>query len=402
VGLAGAGQFDGTESNRGLRTANGENQRAREGGQHFAGSGVQAVVGPDFAGYTVEVVPQAFVPGGVLAISPSATAPALSGLNDEGLFWRTVPSDEIQTKVLAQLIEDVAMNVAQPADGTSKIVVLVREQDAYADGLRQGILEFLPDTLTGADDFTIIEYPNAGAGTGTDYSQQVLEASEFEPDVVVVLGLTEVWDIFTQLDSVFDPDSMGDDTIYITADGGKDNAKATEARTDRPGLLDRIYGTAPRALNADEYTPYRTFSLRWRSEYKTDADSQPFITNGYDALYLLAFAMAGAGDYDGRAMAAAMKNLTTVGAAEIEANQQDFTSGVTALTNQQPIDFVGASGPIDFDDNGDPTSATISLWCFESAGDGTFIVDRGDLQSAGSTQYNALRCNPLPTNDEGM
>lgn len=44
---------------------------------------------------------------------------------------------------------------------------------------------------------------------------------------------------------------------------------------------------------------------------------------------------------------------------------EQLADALTALANGDDIDYQGASGPIDWDENGDPTAATYELWQFE-------------------------------------
>ena len=44
------------------------------------------------------------IPNGVVMISPSATSPALSTIEDNGLFFRTAPSDARQGEVMASIL----------------------------------------------------------------------------------------------------------------------------------------------------------------------------------------------------------------------------------------------------------------------------------------------------------
>ena len=65
---------------------------------------VAAIMGADCSGVTTAVANQVAVPNGIVMISPSATSPALSTLDDNGLFFRTAPSDERQGQVLAEVV----------------------------------------------------------------------------------------------------------------------------------------------------------------------------------------------------------------------------------------------------------------------------------------------------------
>ena len=64
---------------------------------------VAAIMGADCSGVTTAVANQVAVPNGLVMISPSATSPALSTLDDNGLFFRTAPSDARQGQVLAEV-----------------------------------------------------------------------------------------------------------------------------------------------------------------------------------------------------------------------------------------------------------------------------------------------------------
>ena len=55
--------------------------------------GVAAIMGADCSGVTTAIANNVAVPKGVVMVSPSATSPALTTINDNGFFFRTAPSD---------------------------------------------------------------------------------------------------------------------------------------------------------------------------------------------------------------------------------------------------------------------------------------------------------------------
>lgn len=65
---------------------------------------VAAIVGGDCSGVTGAVLQNVARPNGVVMISPSATSPGLSTAPDDGLFFRTAPSDARQGEVMTQVI----------------------------------------------------------------------------------------------------------------------------------------------------------------------------------------------------------------------------------------------------------------------------------------------------------
>ncbi len=66
--------------------------------------GVKGIIGGMCSGEATASLQNAAMPNGVVMISPSATSPALSSLEDNGLFFRTAPSDARQGEVLADIL----------------------------------------------------------------------------------------------------------------------------------------------------------------------------------------------------------------------------------------------------------------------------------------------------------
>ena len=70
---------------------------------------VAAIMGADCSGVTTAIANNTAVPNGVVMISPSATSPALSTIDDKGFFFRTAPSDARQGQVLADVLQSRGM-----------------------------------------------------------------------------------------------------------------------------------------------------------------------------------------------------------------------------------------------------------------------------------------------------
>ena len=65
--------------------------------------GIVAIMGADCSGVTGAVASNVAVPNGITIISPSATSPGLTTLDDKGLFFRTAPSDARGGQILADI-----------------------------------------------------------------------------------------------------------------------------------------------------------------------------------------------------------------------------------------------------------------------------------------------------------
>lgn len=89
--------------------------------------GVSGVVGGDCSGVTGAALNNVAMPNGMVMISPSATSPGLSHMNNEdnGLFFRTAPSDARQGVVMTEALMD---------QGIKEVAVTYTNND-YGKGL---------------------------------------------------------------------------------------------------------------------------------------------------------------------------------------------------------------------------------------------------------------------------
>ena len=97
---------------------------------------VVAIMGADCSGVTGAVVTNVAVPNGVVMISPSATSPKLTTLDDNGYFFRTAPSDARGAEVLAQITKE---------KGIRKLAITYTNNDYgkfFAQNFKQALLKY--------------------------------------------------------------------------------------------------------------------------------------------------------------------------------------------------------------------------------------------------------------------
>ena len=88
---------------------------------------VNGIMGGMCSGETIASLERVAVPNGMVMISPSATSPALSTIDDKGFFFRTSPSDARQGDVMA----DIALE-----RGVKSVAVTYTNND-YGKGLAE-------------------------------------------------------------------------------------------------------------------------------------------------------------------------------------------------------------------------------------------------------------------------
>lgn len=360
----------------------GLDDRTREGAQHLADVGIEAVVGPDFSRQVLDIAPSITIPNNMVLVTPSATAAAIRILDDRDLVWRTVANDAIQGQTLALLVERVVTDSLESNLGDAEILVLARDEDAYASGLLEGIASTLPRSASGETQFTSFSYPAAWQ------EFWVRRRAEIEPpDVVVMLGASEVWSFAEEIDDFFDSEPQ-----FVFADAAKN---AQEASATDPNLIGRVVGTAPLNVGDSGYIPYQSFRAKYRSEFEQDPDQFQFVANAFDALFVIGLGAAAEG-FTGPEIAEGMKRLSDTGAEAITGDQTGATQGIEILRSGGNIDYQGASGPLNFDETGEPDFTAIALWCFTEQG----VPEAGLIYEGVGKALTDVKCSDLTSQED--
>lgn len=152
--------------------------------------GVHVLIGPSFSTVASEVIPEA-VKQGLVMISPSATAASLSTLPDEGLFFRTGPSDALQSHALADMIV---------RDGPRKVTLIARN-DPYGTGLAEDVRKKLLAAGMTEGNIQMLSYEVDGEKVKDDSEIANLaeQTIRFKPTGVLVVGLAESADVIKAL-----------------------------------------------------------------------------------------------------------------------------------------------------------------------------------------------------------
>ncbi|TKA95785.1 branched-chain amino acid ABC transporter substrate-binding protein [Cereibacter changlensis] len=136
---------------------------------------VNAIMGADCSGVTGAILQNVARPNGVVMISPSATSPGLSAAEDDGLFFRTAPSDARQGEVMADVLKD---------KGVSSVALTYTNND-YGKGLAdsfQQAFEAAGGTVT---------ISAAHEDGKADYSAEVGALAAAGGDLLVVAGYVD-------------------------------------------------------------------------------------------------------------------------------------------------------------------------------------------------------------------
>lgn len=212
--------------------------------------GVKGIVGGMCSGETIASLEKVGVPNGVVMISPSATSPALSTIDDKGFFFRTAPSDARQGEVMADSvlehgIKSVAVTytnndygkgladsfaTAYKAKGGTVTIVA-----AHDDGKADYSAEVAALAAAGGDALVVAGYSDQG---GSGVIQGALDTGAFStfvlPDGMVNSTLAEKFG--TQLETSFgqNPSSEGEGHekyVALAKEAGFDGTSAYSGRS---------------------------------------------------------------------------------------------------------------------------------------------------------------------------
>ena len=284
---------------------------------------VVAIMGADCSGVTGAIAKNVGAPNGVAMVSPSATSPGLSSIDDNGVFFRTAPSDARQGVVLA----DIVM-----ARGIDTVAVTYTNND-YGKGLADA---FATAYRSAGGTITIEAAHEDGKA---DYSAEVGALSASGATELVVLGYVDQGGRGI-IQSSLDSDSF---TRFILADG-----MIGESLLDVDGGIEGTFGTLP----GSESKGAAMFN---DVAAAVDLDgSAPYAAQSYDAGALIALAMQSAGSADRAGIIAHIAKVANAPGEIILPGE--LAKGLQILADGGEVNYEGATN-VEFDANGDPAGS---------------------------------------------
>ncbi|MBF4631709.1 ABC transporter substrate-binding protein [Clavibacter phaseoli] len=301
--------------------------------------GNTAIIGAASSGVSKTFIDQV-TQAGVVQLSPANTSPDFTTYEDDGYYWRTAPSDVLQGRILGNKILQ---------DGKTNVSILYMN-DAYGTGLEENIkktLEAGGATIAAEEVFE----PSA-----TDFNSAITSVLAPNPDALVVISFDEIKTIADQLAS-----KGFDFSKFYGTDGNYGVIKETDTNVDIAGAQFTNPG-----VEAKE-----DFQTRLQDMVKAEGEPEltvfSYSAESYDGTVLLALAALQGKATDGATL---KDNLQSV--SEGGEKCTTFTDCAKLIADGTDIDYDGLSGPITFDENGDPTEAYVSVYKYGTGNTTTF------------------------------
>jgi branched-chain amino acid transport system substrate-binding protein len=281
---------------------------------------VVAIMGADCSGVTTAVANNVAVPNGVTMISPSATSPALTTIEDNGFFFRTSPSDARQGQVLADILK---------ARDISEVAVTYTNND-YGKGLADSFAAAFE--AAGGKVAVTAAHEDGKA----DYSAEVGALSASGAPELAVFGYVDQGGrgiIQASIDS-------GAFERFIFADGMVGESLIENVDGDLTGS----FGTLP---GSDSDGAAKFTELANAAGAKGDG---PFTGEAYDAAALLVLAMQAGNSTDRKSIADNVMGVANAPGEKIYPGE--LAKALEILASGGEVDYEGATN-VQFSDVGE-------------------------------------------------
>jgi ABC-type branched-subunit amino acid transport system substrate-binding protein len=298
---------------------------------------VDAIIGAASSSVSLSVIDK-ITGAGVVEISPANTSDELTNYADKGLYFRTAPPDVLQGRVLGDLIL---------ADGNSTVGILAL-QDSYGTGLADNATKAI-EGGGGQVVEKVVYDPKAAS-----FATEVGKIKAADPEAIAVIAFDETKKIIPEMvKQGIGPDKK---KIYFV-----DGNLAGYDKDFPKGTLTGVKGTLPGVV-ADDSFKARLMTVDPKlTEFA-------YAPESYDATILVALAAQAAGDDSGASIASKMQEVSEGGE-----KCTSFKDCIALLKDKKDIDYDGVSGPVEFNEKGDPSKATVGIYQYGAGNTYTFV-----------------------------
>ncbi len=307
-------------------------------------AGADAIIGAASSAVSKTVIDK-ITGAGVIQFSPANTSPDFTTYDDNGLYFRTAPSDLLQGRVLANLVLE---------DGNATAAVLFR-QESYGQGLADSFKENFENA--GGEVVAFIPY----AVDTESFDAEVDQIVDADPDAIIVIGFAESAQILTTMhERGIGPTS--DKNVY----GVDGNIGGIGKELADPSILTGMKGTEP-SVNLNDIADFTA-----RLDEKGDMGGvYAYGAETYDAIVIVALAAEIAGTDEPTAIAAEINGVTKDGT-----KCTSFAECKELIAAGEDIDYDGLGGPYEFVDAGEPAAASFRIATYDGGATPNPDLDR--------------------------
>jgi ABC-type branched-subunit amino acid transport system substrate-binding protein len=336
--------------------------------------GAKVLIGASDSGITMEIADWVSIPKRIPQISYASTSQAITGLKDEGFLFRTAPSDKLQGAVLAYL--------AKEEKGYDKVAIIYR-QGSYGENLSSIFQEEFEKRCdeNGCGTVTSIQSHVAEPPKDFDptenfnYIKNILDNifDDGIPQAIVAISRDEESNLYIK-QALAREEFKEVKFIFVDANKGTDIFDKGVSKT----ALNDMCGTLPSP--PDYTTSQNDPRLIFEKEYEAKfgpIGSLTYLHHSYDAVIVAGLAAYSATKKkNGAAITpidirnqleeiASTTETESPTEAKIGTGPDNIRKALELLDKGESINYEGASGNVDFDENGD-VIAPFEIWCYNN------------------------------------
>ena len=183
------------------------------------------------------------------------------------------------------------------------------------------------------------------------FASELTKATEGDPDVLVAISYPGQAEIYLR-ESI----EGGYSDTFLFVDATKAPEMMEVVGWD---VLDGTFGTAQGSPLTDALA---TFNQSYADSFGAGEPQHPFTAETYDAVVLIALAAAKAGSTtDSTAIRDAVRSISNAPGEEVGPGVAGIARALALIAAGEDINYQGAAGPVDFDENGDVVGP-IEIW----------------------------------------
>ena len=305
--------------------------------------GVPAIIGAASSVVTIAVAEKVSIPRGVLQISPASNSSLITHLDDDDLVFRTTPSDIVWGQVTAELAREI---------GWERVATTFVD-DAFGETTSANFSEHF-ESIGGE-----ITSQVAHSSSQTSYGVELTQTLSGDPSGLVFIAYPE-----TSRDLLLEASVSGffeEYLFFLTAGYNLEQVDALQKEA-----FDGSYATRP----GTDVTPVREWFFENFAARKDGNIEIAEVSESFDTALMLALAIEKADSEAPATIRDALREIANPPGVIV--GPQDIAAAFELVRNGEDIDYVGASGRLDFDAHGD-IGGTVEIWR---------IVD-GEVRSTG-------------------
>jgi branched-chain amino acid transport system substrate-binding protein len=295
---------------------------------------VVGIAGALSSGVTIPVATSVSIPSNVVQISPASTSEKITTLNDNDYIFRTVAMDALQAPALAQVLFN---------DKNFRKISIIYVNNDYGEGLAKGLKASFEKM--GGQVMALVPYNKQQAS----YKGEAQKATAEKPQAVVMIAYPQFGAMIMR--QIVE---MGYKGAFAYADG----MKAPEvAKNVGNKYVENTFGTVAANPN-QELTDW--FKNHYKAKFG-EMPPKPYIDTQYDAVVLMALAMAKGGTATRQAVHDNLRRVANAPGIKVDA--RNLAKALRLIKEGKEIDYDGVSGSCDFDKYGD-VPGSFEVWKF--------------------------------------